>query len=334
MAIIDAHDHVIGDHPDTLALLARYELRLLNVCFAESSGWRAEMAEPYRRLAHRHPERYAWCTSFDPPTFVPAGEAGAVAAAGVGAYAERVIAGLERDFEAGALACKVWKNLGLEVRRPDGSMLLVDDALFDPIYGYLARLGKPLLIHVAEPIACWRPVSEPSPHQAYYRDNPQWHMHGRSDVPSHETLIASRDRVVARHPRLRVVGAHLGSLEHDLEALGARLARHPNFAVDISARLGDLLSHDRDAVRSFFSRHADQILFGTDAVMRTPHSRLSAAERARQVDELDRTYRDYFTYLETDGVVRHAGVAGRGIALPDDVLERIYRANARDWYGL
>jgi predicted TIM-barrel fold metal-dependent hydrolase len=328
MTIIDAHDHVIGDHPETLALLERHDVTLLNVCFAETGcDWRGEMAEPYRRLAQQHPERYAWCTTFDAPAFD-------MPTSATDGYADRVIAGLEQDFAAGALACKVWKNVGMEVRGASGAMLLVDDPLFEPIFGYLARSGRPLLMHVAEPIACWRPLDEPSPHQAYYRAHPQWHMHGRTDVPSHEALIASRDRLVARHPRLRVVGAHLGSLEHDLDALGESLERHPNFAVDISARLGDLLSLERGAVRRFFLRHADRILFGTDAVMRTPHSRLDAAERTRTLEELEATYRAYFRFLGTDRLVRHAGVAGRGIALPDGVLERVYRANARDWYGV
>ena len=322
MTIIDAHNHVIGDHPDSLALLAKHDLQLLNICFAETDGsWRTHMREPYARLSQRYPERYAWCTSFDLPSF----EDG---------YVERVLEGLERDFEAGAVACKVWKNIGMEVRSPDGALLMIDDPLFDPIFAFLSRVDKPLLMHIAEPVACWRPLSEASPHQQYYRSNPQWHMHGRSGVPSHEALIAARDRVVAKHPGLRVVAAHLGSLEHDVGAVAERLARHTNLAVDMSARLGDLLHQDSDAVRALFLRYPDRILFGIDVVMRTPHASLGATERARQLAVLDRTYRDYFDFLETDRVVRHKGVAGRGIALPAEVLEQVYRTNARAWYGL
>ena len=322
MTIIDAHNHVIGDHPDSLELLAKHDLQLLNICFAERDGaWRTQMREPYARLSQRCPERYAWCTSFDLPTF----EDG---------YVERVLAGLERDFEAGAVACKVWKNIGMEVRSPDGALLMIDDPLFEPIFAFLTRVGKPLLMHIAEPVACWRPLSEASPHQLYYRSNPQWHMYGRSDVASHEALIAARDRVVAKHPALRVVAAHLGSLEHDVGAVAERLARHANLAVDMSARLGDLMSQDTAAVRDLFLRYPDRILFGIDVVMRTPHASLSAPERTRQLAVLDRTYRDYFDYLETDRVVRHKGVVGRGISLPDEVLEQVYRSNARAWYGL
>ena len=322
MPIIDAHMHLNGDHPDTLALLEARDLRVLNVCVAEHNDtWRAHEGEPYRRLARRHPRRYAWCTTFDLPTF----EAD---------YVERVIAGIERDVADGAVACKVWKNVGMELRTPAGDWLMVDDPLFEPIFDFLARAELPLLMHIAEPRACWRPLTEAGPHQAYYRRHPEWHMHGRGDVPSHERLIAARDAVVARHPTLRVIGAHLGSLEYDVAEVARRLERYPNLAVDTSARLGDLMAHDGATVRAFFARFADRILFGTDVVMRTPHSALPAAERQRQIAQLEASYDDHARYFETDQPLTHHGVSGHGIHLSDDVLERFYRGNARAWYGL
>jgi len=322
MPIIDAHMHLNGDHPDTLALLEARDLRLLNICVAEHNDtWRTQERDPYHRLAREHPERYAWCTSFDLPTFEPD-------------YVERVIAGLDQDLADGAVACKVWKNIGMEVRTPAGEWLMVDDPLFDPVFDHLARNGVPLLMHIAEPLACWRPLSEAGPHQAYYQRHPEWHMHGRSDVPSHERLMAARDAVLARHPRLRVIGAHLGSLEYDVAEVAQRLERYPNFAVDTSARLGDLMAQDGEAVRAFFLRYPERILFGTDVVLRTAHSTLPAAELARQIAQLEASYDDHARYFETDDVVTHRGVTSRGIHLPDDVLERFYRQNARAWYPL
>jgi predicted TIM-barrel fold metal-dependent hydrolase len=322
VTIIDAHMHLVGDHPDTLAFLERRGVGVLNVCVAESDvAWRQVEAEPYRTLAQRHPERYAWCTSFDLPTFE-------------GDYAERVIAALQSDFAAGAVACKVWKNIGMEVKRPDGEHVLVDDPLFEPIFAYLARAQKPLLMHIAEPLACWRPLTEASPHREYYRQHPEWHMHGRTDVPSHARLIASRDAVVAHHPDLRVIGAHLGSLEFDLAEVAKRLDAHPNFAVDISARLADLMRHDGESVRAFVHAYQDRILFGTDVVMRTPHSSLSDAERARQIGVLEASYRDHARYFETDEEVSHRGSTAPGLHLSDDVLAKLYVGNARAWYPL
>ena len=322
MTIIDAHTHVAGDHPDTLEFLERKGLHLLNICVAESNeSWCDQEGKPYRQLAHAFPERYSWCTTFDLPTFQPD-------------YIERVIERLDRDFAAGAVACKVWKNVGMEVRNPKGDLVLVDDPLFEPIFAHLADIQKPLLMHIAEPLACWLPLTHESPHRAYYLANPEWHMHGRSDMPSHATLIASRDAVLAKHPTLRVVGAHLGSLEHDVDAVAERLERYPNFAVDVSARLGDLMSQDGERVRAFFDTFADRILFGTDIVMRTPHAELPANERARQVATLEEAYSDHFRYFETDEELSHGGVTSRGIHLDDHTLEKFYTSNARTWYQL
>lgn len=320
--VIDAHTHVIGDHPDSLALLEQHDVWLLNICFAQrGEDWRALKRDPYRTLAEQHPERYAWCTSFDLPTFEPD-------------YAERVIAGLEQDFRDGAVACKVWKNIGMEVRTPAGELLLIDDPLFEPILAYLAQVAKPLLMHIAEPLACWRPLSETSPHQSYYQNNPAWHMYGREDMLSHEALIASRDHVLAKHPKLKVIGAHLGSLEYDVSEVAKRLDTYPNFAVDVSARLGDLMMQDGEVVQDFMSRYQDRVLFGTDVVMPQPHSHLSDQERAQHIRTLDQTYRDYFAYFETDRELTHRGSTACGIHLDEQILEKFYRTNAQTWYGL
>lgn len=322
MEIIDAHMHVNGDHSDTIDYLKSKNLKLLNICVAhDNTIWGKRKDERYQQLAEKYPERYAWCTTFELPDFEPD-------------YVERVLGELERDFKNGAVACKVWKNIGMEVRKPDGELLLVDDPLFKPIFDFLARSEKPLLMHIAEPLACWRPLSEPSPHQNYYQNNPEWHMYGRTDMPSHEELIASRDNVIEQNPDLRVVGAHLGSLDYDVAEVAKRLEKYPNFAVDISARLGDLMTQDNDTVRAFFSKYQDRILFGTDIVMREPHSSLSPEERAKQIASLDQTYDDHFRYFETDETVTHRGVTTAGVHLDDSVLEKFYRDNAQVWYQI
>ena len=113
-------------------------------------------------------------------------------------------------------------------------------------------------------------------------------MFNKPDFPSHEQLIAARDNVLAKHPTLRFIGAHLGSLEFDVDEVAARLARYPNFAVDISARLGDLAIQDSAKVRQFFLDYPDRILFGTDIVMRQPPSSMSPSEKTAAIRSLPR----------------------------------------------
>ncbi len=319
--MIDAHIHYGDDSPEFLALLAEFGMKLLNISFVHSpdSPWRPQ-AERYQSLAAAYPAHFAWCTSIDLPRFDDL------------TYIDSAISGLQQDFDDGAVACKIWKNVGMEVLRPDGSYLLIDDPIFDPIYSFIAASGRSLLLHIAEPLACWLPLDPNGPHYNYYRNNPEWHMFNRPEAPSHAALIAARDRVMEKHPSLRVIGAHLGSLEHDVDEVAARLDRYPNFAVDISARLGDLARQPSAKVRRFFERYQDRILFGTDVVMRTPPADLPPDERAAVLAPLAETYRTHFAYLEGTADVTVRGYTTTGLGLPPSTLDRLYTANARHWY--
>jgi predicted TIM-barrel fold metal-dependent hydrolase len=319
MLKIDVHIHFNGDHPDCLKLLERLDLKLLNVCVAhDSSGrWRTA-AHAYRQLSDQHPERYAWCTTFDPPELPDAD------------YAERVIDGLERDPDA--VGCKMWKNIGMDVQTPSGAYLMVDDPLFDPIYEYLTKVDRTLLMHLGEPLACWHPLDPEGPHYWYYKSHPEWHMYGRSGVPSHGELIDARDRVLARHPKLRVVGAHLGSLEYDVSEIARRLDLYPNLAVDTSARTKDLARQDSDVVRQFFLRYPNRILFGTDLVFREPQSSLSQAARTANLLSVHDRFEAEFLYYESQDTLEMGGREVQGLGLPPGVLASFYHDNAADWY--
>jgi len=320
MLRIDAHIHYVGDHADCLNTLEHLNLKLLNVCVAHGQGddWRAR-AGAYKQLAAEHPDRYAWCTTFDPPD-------------GSADYQERVIDGLTRDFSQGAIACKVWKNIGMAERTPDGAFLMVDDPLFDPIYAFLAGEERTVLMHIGEPLACWQPLDEDNLHTGYYRNHPEWHMYLHPEYPSHQALIDARDHVLEKHPRLRVVGAHLGSLEYDVAEVAKRLDRYPNFAVDSSARTRDLAAQDPDVVRAFFAAYPDRILFGTDLVIRDSHATMDEETRAAALQRLEQVYAREAGYYQQDGLTEVSGRTVSGIGLPDEVLEQFYHGNAARWY--
>lgn len=319
--IIDAHMHYADDDPEFLALLAEYDLKYLNICVVPELDidWRAQ-ANLYRSMADAHPDRFAWCTSFALPDFIEQ------------TWHDQAIARLDADFAAGAIACKVWKNVGMELRKPDGSFAMPDDPIFDPIYEHLAAANRTLLTHIAEPLACWQPLDSENPHYGYYSKNPQWHMYNRPDYPTHQQLIDARDHLVAKHPNLRVVGAHLGSLEYDVDEVAARLDRYPNFAVDISARLINLAVQPSNKVRDFFMRYANRILFGTDVVMRQRPSAMTPDDRQAALDQLRTMYATHFTYFEQDGEVTVRDRSTTALKLPSDVLEQFYIRSAQTWY--
>jgi predicted TIM-barrel fold metal-dependent hydrolase len=104
--------------------------------------------------------------------------------------------------------------------------------------------------------------------------------------------------------------------------------------VDIAARIGELGRQPRTA-RKFFDKYQDRILFGTDA---TP----SGTEFPQQLFN-DQLYEIYYRFLETDDeyfdyAPSHIPPQGRwriyGIDLPEEILRKVYYANAARQLGL
>ena len=60
--------------------------------------------------------------------------------------------------EQGASGLKVFKDLGLVYRNPDGTLIRVDDPRWDPIWEACGKLGLPVLIHTADPRAFFMPI--------------------------------------------------------------------------------------------------------------------------------------------------------------------------------
>lgn len=315
MKYIDAHIHFAPSSAD-VPMLETMGVKLLNICVAYGD-WRQREATPYSRLAAQYPDHFAWCTTFDMPT---AGETATP-------YADRIIPQLQEDFDAGAVAVKVWKNIGMEIRDEHGRYLQIDDPIFDPILKYIETCNRTVIMHIGEPYACWQPLSPNSPHYHYFRNHPEWHMWNQKDMPSHATLMAARDHVVERHSSLRVVGAHLGSLEYDLGEIARRFDQYENFAVDTSARIADLAMHNTQAVQEFFHRYQDRILWGTDFEGRPDGKSIeNAFELLRTKQEFERTY-----YMAR-GPVSLGDKTVPGLCLPEDVTRKMFFANALHWF--
>jgi len=321
---VDAHIHYNGDHADNLALLEKHGLKLLNVCVpGPDLRWR-KGKEICRGLMKEHPDRYGWCGGCDTPT--------AADFADPAVYAERTIADIKDDVANGAVACKIWKNLGMAVKKPDGSFVMPDDEMFDPAYTYLAAGEITVLAHIAEPLACWQPLVDDNPHYDYYKHSPEWHMYDKPEYPTHERLIEARDNIMEKHPNLRLVGAHLGSLEYDVREVASRMDRFPGFAVDTSARTADLTYQDVDVVKEFFHTYQDRILFGTDIVRMDAASGLSDEDRATQLKEADNHWMMEFRYYESDEEVTFRNRKVQGLGLSGEKLEKFYSGNAKKWY--
>lgn len=324
---IDAHIHFRGDSEKSLALIESFDLKMLNISVAKNaekgwvSSWRDESAG-YAELTAKYPNRYAWLTSFD------------VNSIDEPDYAEKQIEAIDNDLvgEGAAIGCKVWKNVGMELTDKTGEHVLVDDERFKPIFSHLEKIGKPLLMHIAEPMACWRPLEERSPHYNYYRNYPHWHMANHPEMPSHAALMAARDKVIENHPNLTVIGAHLGSQEYDLDVMAERLDKYPNYFIDTSARFLDLTLFDPKDAHDFIVKYQDRILWSTDVIHRGSDSEMTEAELDERLESIRFRYESEFRFYETDDQIEFGRFNFKGLALPDDVLEKIYVTNAQRVY--
>jgi predicted TIM-barrel fold metal-dependent hydrolase len=265
-----------------------------------------------RRLAEIT-RRLPWIATFDDAGFAEPGFAG------------RTLAGVDRALAEGAAGVKVYKSLGMELRDARGAYVLPDDPAFEPVFAGLAARGTPLYAHLAEPIAAWRPLDPKSPDFGYYKSYPAWHVHGRAGVPAKESILAARDRVLAKHPRLRMVGCHLGSMEEDVDEIAKRFERHPGFAVDTAGRVAHLTLQPRDKVRSFLVRYADRVLYATDFSIVPGQEPTGAAKR------LEAEYARDWAYFATGNTIEVDGRTVQGLALPEPVLRALFRENARRW---
>ncbi len=88
----------------------------------------------------------------------------------------------------------------MEIKDQEGKFVLPDDPRFDPIYGHLAKVGKPLDAHLAEPIDALLPLDPASPYYHYCSTRTEWRFYGKPAARSHADLIATRDNIRPTRP--------------------------------------------------------------------------------------------------------------------------------------
>ncbi|GAB3257129.1 hypothetical protein GCM10027347_19380 [Larkinella harenae] len=317
---IDAHIHLSSADTTFIGQAARDNFSLFTV----NVDGKTYLDQRNLALAHvkQYPKRVAFATTFtvgnwnDPD------------------WQQKTIADLTDSFAKGALAVKVWKGIGMELRDSDGSFVMIDDPRFDPIFDFMAKHKIPLISHQGEPKNCWLPVSDMTVGSAkqYFTRNPQHHMYLHPAYPSYEKHMAARDHMVEKHPDLVVIGAHLASLEWSVDELAKRLDKYPNLAVDLASRMMYLqhqATTDWRKVRDFLIKYQDRILYATDrGNWEGVYDSNEALNR-----ELHDTWVSDWQFLTTDEIMTHRHVVGefKGMKLPRSVVDKLYRKNAERW---
>jgi hypothetical protein len=315
---VDTHTHVAKGDPAFYAMLDRLHMHILDILLVDDhDSYRKDLSTERidaDTVIDASGGRALLCTTFDPfqfdsPDFAPA-----------------AIRGLNRDFAHGAVAVKIWKNIGMELKDQNGRYVLADDPKFEPIFRELESHNRTLIAHQAEPDEAWRAPNPNGLDYPYYKDHPIWYMYGKPGVPSKKQILDARDRLLAQNPKLRVVGAHLGSMEDDLEGLGQRLDRYPNFAVDTAARVVHLVVMPSDKVRAFLLKYQDRIVYGTDL-------EFSQDQGSQEViKEWQDQYAHDWRYFSTRDTFDYEGHRTQGVGLPPAVLRKLYHANAVHWF--
>ena len=314
---VDTHIHIHRPVPAFTVGMEKAGWQALSLCVSRASGEEAsilpEMLAGTAKAVQESGGRLRWAASFDARSFEDAD------------FAERTIADLRGWFGQGAIAVKVWKNIGMAIRGRSGEYLLPDHASLLPVYGAIQQADRTLVAHLAEPDGAWLPLDENNPEINYYRNNPHWHMSNHPGAPSKETILGARDRVLARFPKLRLVGCHLGSNEDNLAALAKRLDTYPNFAVDCAARVRYFAAGNRDRVRQFLLKYQDRITYGTDYQIRD-----TAAEQAW--NSVGPRMEEEYQFFASSDMMESRGRSTRGLGLSERVLRKIFYENPKRWF--
>jgi predicted TIM-barrel fold metal-dependent hydrolase len=272
-------------------------------------------------LVKDFPDRLHYSTAFDLDDW------------GTAKWQPQTLAYLDDSFKKGAVAVKIWKNIGMALKDKSGKFVMIDDARFDPVLDFIEKNNITLIAHLGEPRNAWLPVEQMtvSNDKRYFTEHPEYHMYKHPENPSYEDEINARDKMLKKHPKLRVVGAHMGSLEWDVDELAKRLDQYPNLAVDLAARIVHLQVQsvkNWQKVHDFMVKYQDRLIYATDHGV-DAKSNVAELNKSLHTDRLED-----WEYLATGNEMKGPSFEGafKGLKLPKDVIDKIYYTNAKKWF--
>ena len=298
---IDAHVHLNTNAADFVQQAAEDHFRLLTITLDDPNE--PPPMEIQQQFAFHQvkafPGRVAYATTFSVRHFNEAG------------WLNQQLAYLQNSFHQGAIAVKIYKVIGMSLRDKSGKLVMIDDPRFDPILDFIEQNNKTVIGHLGEPKNCWLPLDQMTINgdKSYYKENPEYHMYLHPEFPSY----------------------HLGSLEWNVDSLASRLDEFPNMAVDMAARITHLeyqTSLNWKKVHDFMIKYQDRLLYGTDL-----GAEVNSNPEALQNREHACWMRDwkFLTSKDTMSVQDFTG-SFKGLQLPRDVIDKIYRGNAQKWF--
>jgi predicted TIM-barrel fold metal-dependent hydrolase len=315
---IDTHTHAFQDAPELYAMLKRLNLHTLDITLVDDFSPELKDLAKTRQEAWtvvHHSDGYiAMCSTFDPFKYKQPN------------FAVEQNRGINQDFAKGAVAVKIWKNVGMEIKDAKGNYIMPDNPVFEPIFKNIEVHNKTLIAHLADPNTIWEAPDPKAADYGYYIKHPELYMYTKPGAPSKASILVARDHVLEANPNLRVVGAHLGSMEADFTQLAQHLDQYPNFAVDLAARMPYVEMQPRADLIAFITKYQDRLIYATDNELGT-NSNASASMK-----EWENVYANDWRFFATNDTILYRDKQVQGLALPQSILRKLYHDNAVKWF--
>lgn len=295
--IVDAHVHVERVEEARLLMQVGRDYGVRAVCGVS-------------RLESIAPLREAFGDAYRPVVWVDHTHA-----ADAARFARDNVRAIREARALGAVAAKFWYSPRFYAQ----TRMRLDHPSLRPLFEALVDLGMAALVHVADP-DCW--------FRSQYLDANRY----GTKALHYEAL----ERALAGFPALRLQGAHFGGDPEDLDHLRRLLDAYPNLHLDTSATkwVARELSLKPALGRAFLIERADRLVFGSDLV---------AFREAAPADYASRYWVHRWLW-EGEGPRASPvpdpcapwpdGPRVEGLALPDDVLARLYAGSARRLLGI
>ena len=137
---IDAHVHLRTSDDSFVQFIDDNNIKMMTlVTRAASQDLINKQFDFAQKLYQNHPKNIAFATTFSMDGF------------GEPDWRENTIAWLQESFDQGAIAVKVWKDIGMTFRNEDSTFIMIDDPRFDPVFDFIESQNKTLVNHNGEP---------------------------------------------------------------------------------------------------------------------------------------------------------------------------------------
>lgn len=218
-----------------------------------------------------------------------------------------------------------------------------DQPVWEPFFAWAEEKQVPILWHVNDPEEFWD--AEKIPGWAKERGWAYDESYINNEVQYTQVL-----NVLEKHPKLKIIFAHVFFMSAQLPRLSGILDRYPNVMIDLTPGIEMYInfSANAEASREFFLRYQDRIIYGTDIGARAVISESgvdTSGGGSSQIDmeeSLCRCHivqdflsggRDYVVKADGNFLVGTEDFTLTGLELPEQVQEKIYSSNFLRFVG-